>query len=81
MEGEQLPKATMNTYLKQQTRTPYSNDYLLKMLYIAKGTSPAIYRIHCKDSRQVQCHVLKLSEEDHQYLTSRCCSKGNVPPI
>jgi hypothetical protein len=37
MEGEQLPKATMNSYIKSRTNFPFTADYLLKMLYIAKG--------------------------------------------
>jgi hypothetical protein len=60
MEGEHLPKANMNSYLKQRTDTPFSHDYLLKTVYIAKGTTQPIYRIYSADSRQVECDVLKL---------------------
>ena len=42
MEGEQLPKATMNSYIKSRTNLPFSADYLLKMLYIAKGKNHSI---------------------------------------
>jgi len=42
MEGEQLPKATMNTFLKSQTLSPYSAEFLSKILYISKGTTTLI---------------------------------------
>ncbi len=37
MEGEQLPKATMNSFIKSQTSTSFSADYLAKVLFLAKG--------------------------------------------
>jgi len=37
MEGEQLPKATMNSYIKNHTSTHYSADFITKMLTLSKG--------------------------------------------
>ncbi len=37
MEGEQLPKATMNAFIKAKTTCSFSADYLAKVLYLAKG--------------------------------------------
>jgi|688.fasta_scaffold1884851_1 hypothetical protein len=37
MEGEQLPKATMNHFIKQKTSMSYSPDFVVKMLGLSKG--------------------------------------------
>jgi hypothetical protein len=42
MEGEQLPKATMNAYVKAKTNYPFSADFLQKVLVLSKGTPPNI---------------------------------------
>ena len=39
MEGEQLPKATMNTYIKNKTSLSFNPEYLAKVLFISKGIS------------------------------------------
>lgn len=39
MEGEQLPKATMNTYIKNKTQVSFNPEYLAKVLQVAKGIS------------------------------------------
>ncbi len=53
MEGEQLPKATMNSFIKNHTTSPFSAEYLLKVLYIAKGKNAFDFRICGKSCRQV----------------------------
>jgi len=37
MEGEQLPKATMNSFIKNKTQMPFNPEYLSKVLFVAKG--------------------------------------------
>ena len=37
MEGEQLPKATMNSFVKNKTQMPFNPEYLTKVLLVAKG--------------------------------------------
>jgi hypothetical protein len=37
MEGEQLPKATMNSFIKNKTSSSYSAESVVKMLFLAKG--------------------------------------------
>lgn len=37
MEGEQLPKATMNSFVKSHTTTPYSAEFVNKLLQVSKG--------------------------------------------
>ena len=39
MEGEQLPKATMNSFIKSKTNTPFSAEFLSKVLLVSKGTT------------------------------------------
>lgn len=41
MEGEQLPKATMNSFVRQQTELSFSPDFIAKLLGLAKGSSAA----------------------------------------
>lgn len=38
MEGEQLPKATMNNFVRQLTNLHYSPDFIIKLLGLSKGT-------------------------------------------
>lgn len=38
MEGEQLPKATMNSFVRQQTELHFSPDFITKVLTLSKGT-------------------------------------------
>ena len=42
MSGEQLPKATMNSYIKNKTNMSFNPEYAGKMLEVAKGNSPSI---------------------------------------
>lgn len=42
MEGEQLPKATMNSFLKSRTNNSFNAEYLAKVLLVSKGTSSPI---------------------------------------
>ena len=37
MDGEQLPKATMNSFIKNKTQFSFNPDYLAKMLVVSKG--------------------------------------------
>lgn len=37
MEGEQLPKATMNHFIKQKTSMSYTPDFVAKLLGLSKG--------------------------------------------
>ena len=37
MEGEQLPKATMNSFIKSKTNMPFQPEFLTKMLMVSKG--------------------------------------------
>lgn len=37
MEGEQIPKATMNNYLKAKLKVSFSAEFANKMLTLAKG--------------------------------------------
>jgi hypothetical protein len=39
MEGEQLPKATMNSFVKQQTTLHFNPDFITKLLILSKGAS------------------------------------------
>lgn len=38
MEGDQLPKATMNSYIKKQINLHYAPELVLKLLQLSKGT-------------------------------------------
>jgi hypothetical protein len=42
MEGEQLPKATMNSFVKQQTELHFNPDFINRLLALSKGTPLAI---------------------------------------
>jgi hypothetical protein len=37
MEGEQIPKATMNNYLKAKLKANFNPDFANRMLAFAKG--------------------------------------------
>jgi hypothetical protein len=37
MEGEQLPKATMNSFIKSHTNMHYSAEFITKMLSLSRG--------------------------------------------
>ena len=37
MEGEQIPKATMNNFLKNKLNVAFSAEFANKFLYLAKG--------------------------------------------
>lgn len=45
MEGEQLPKATMNSFIKNKTQMSFNPEYLSKVLLIAKGNFPSIQNL------------------------------------
>lgn len=38
MEGEQIPKATMNNFIKAKLKVSFSADFANKFLILAKGT-------------------------------------------
>ena len=38
MDGEQLPKATMNAFIKNTTNLSFNPEYLSRVLSISKGT-------------------------------------------
>lgn len=42
MEGEHLPKATMNNFVKQQTTQPFSPDFIIRLLGVSKGAFTVI---------------------------------------
>jgi hypothetical protein len=41
MEGEQIPKATMNNFIKAKLKVSFSADFANKFLILAKGTLKA----------------------------------------
>jgi len=69
MDGEQLPKATMNSFIKSRTTLPFSADYLTKVLYIAKGKHPFILEFVARvaDKSNVMCesYQKKTISADH----------------
>jgi hypothetical protein len=36
MEGEQIPKATMNNFIKEKAKLSFSADFITKILYVSK---------------------------------------------
>jgi hypothetical protein len=38
MEGEQLPKATMNSFIKGHTNMHFSAEFITKMLSLSRST-------------------------------------------
>lgn len=69
MEGEQLPKATMNSFLKNHTTSPFSAEYLAKVLYIAKGKDTSILefvaRVADKSNIMCESYQKKTISADH----------------
>jgi hypothetical protein len=52
MEGEQIPKATMNNYLKAKLKANFNSDFASRMLTLAK----------CKYFNYLE-YVTKITEE------------------
>ena len=69
MEGEQLPKATMNSFIKNHTTSPFSAEYLGKVLYIAKGKNVLILefvaRVADKSNIMCESYQKKTISADH----------------
>ena len=57
MDGEQLPKATMNAYIKSHSNLPFSPDYLSRVLQVAKGIHLGIieFIVRVSDKANIMC--------------------------
>ena len=59
MEGEQIPKATMNNFVKERTSLSFSADFITKILYLSKRIiSPYLeYIVRISDKANDICTV------------------------
>jgi hypothetical protein len=65
LQGEQIPKATMTSYLKEKLgKTKISTEFTEGILHIAKGNTRPLFRVCHASREQGQRDLHCLKEED-----------------
>jgi len=65
MEGEQIPKATMNNYLKLKLKSNFNSDFANRILLLAKCKYLSLFRICSQNYGGSQLIMYKKLKKDY----------------